>query len=187
METVLLQSIHLKPWNIYWGCIEYWGRNLPVGLLMSVIRIYFVIKGLEACVHACVVGFLCFIFLQVLLLLRCFSWEMCLTHPFQEFLWNLIQGKTMSLMYSVINMSLPLIVVQNTKEAAKLPPCPECQTLWRSVLRHNLSAWRMWDGEHLKGLEENISFLKHDPQTAHLFFFFLFLSFPFFFPALCLE
>lgn len=39
---------------------------------MSVTGIYFVIKCLEARVCECVVGFLCFIFLEVLLLLAVF-------------------------------------------------------------------------------------------------------------------
>lgn len=37
-----------------------------------------------------------------------------------------------------VAMKLLLIIVQNTEEVAKLLPFLECQTLWRSFLRHNV-------------------------------------------------
>lgn len=51
---------------------------------------------------------------------------------------------------------LLLIVVQNTGKVAKLLPFLECQTLGKSFLQHNGPVWRVWNREHLKGLEEKI-------------------------------
>lgn len=36
-----------------------------------------------------------------------------------------------------------------------------------------MPVWRLGDGEHLKGLAEKISFLRHYPQTELFYFFFL--------------
>lgn len=76
-------------------------------------------------------------------------------------------------------MNLLLIVVQNTEEVAKPLPFLEHQTLWSSLLQHNVPVWRLWDGEHLKRVAGKVSFLKHYPQSELFHFFFLSPSFPF--------
>lgn len=117
---------------------------------------------------SCVLFFAGFVVVTLVFLINAFN------SPLLRVLWKIIYSQTASLMYS---NETPTNCCAEHWGGGQTTVFPRTPDLVKLIAAAEMPVWRLGDGEHLKGLAEKISFLKHVAYKLNYFIFFFLPSF----------